>query len=84
VQQATFAAVHRGKSIGDAGLANLFRSGLGGHPQFLRAQRFEVAGIETHQVVLALIEAKHLCGKGLKRLQQLAIVLRHERNIEPT
>jgi len=34
--------------------------------------------------VLALIEAKHLCGKGLKRLQQLAIVLRHERNIEPT
>ena len=83
VQQAALAAVHRRKGVGNSGADDFIRGGLGGHAQLGGAQSLEVGGVKADQIALALVEAQNLRRDGLQSQQQLAVVLRHQRNIRP-
>lgn len=81
MQKTPLAAIHRRKCIRDAGLEYLFRGGLGGQAQFLRAQGLVVARIEADQVMLALVEMQNLHSDGFKCAKELTVVLRQQRYI---
>ena len=69
MEQTPLSAVLRRKGVGRAGLANLFSGHFGGHAQFLRTQRLEVACIEADEIVFARIKPQHLRRDGFEGSQ---------------